>query len=179
MPQTFPDTGTQDGQVSAQEVQTSAREAFGFLPNLIEELNEHNPAAAKLYLATTDLIEDGTLADREREVVLLTVSRYNDCHYCSRVHGKMAVSAGLSRDTVETINSGGVPSDDRLRVLVQATRLMLDKRGWLDDEDLESLRSKGVERAELLEINALIGIKTFSNYVNHVAQTEVDDEFQM
>jgi len=161
-----------------QAVSTSAREAFGFLPNLIEELNEHNPAAAKLYLASMELVEDGDLTDREREAILLAISRYNDCHYCTHVHGELAVSAGLSQDTVETINSGGLPADDRLRVLVQATRLLLDKRGWLDDEDLESLRSKGVERAEVLEINTLIGIKTFSNYVNHVAQTEIDDELQ-
>jgi uncharacterized peroxidase-related enzyme len=164
---------------AAQEVRDSAREALGFLPNLVEELSEHNPAAAKLYLATTDLIEDGTLTTPEREVVLLAVSRYNDCHYCTSVHGKMAVSAGLDRETVDAINSGGLPSDERLRVLVQATRLMLDKRGWLDDEDLESLQNKGVDRAALYEINALIGIKTFSNYVNHVAQTEVDEEFQL
>ena len=163
---------------AAQEVSTSARESFGFLPNLIDELNEHNPAAARLYLATSDLLEDGDLTDREREGVLLTVSRYNDCHYCTEMHGTRAVSAGLSRETVEALNSGGLPSDDRLRVLVQATRLMLDKRGWLDDEDLESLRSKGVEQTELFEINALIGLKTFSNFVNHVAQTEIDAELQ-
>lgn len=169
---------TSPSSTATQDVQDSAREALGFLPNLVEELSEHNPAAAKLYLATTDLIEDGTLTTPEREVVLLAVSRYNDCHYCTSVHGKMAVSAGLDRETVDAINSGGLPSDERLRVLVQATRLMLDKRGWLDDEDLESLANKGVDRAALFEINALIGIKTFSNYVNHVAQTEVDEEFQ-
>jgi AhpD family alkylhydroperoxidase len=163
---------------SAQDIPSAAREAYGFLPNLIQELNDHNPAAAKLYLATTDLIEEGTLSDRERETVLLTVSRYNDCHYCSSAHAKMAVTEGLPEDAVEAISNGGLPSDDRLRVLVQATRLMLDKRGWLDDEDLESLRGKGVGRTELIEINALIGIKTFSNYVNHVAGTEIDEEFQ-
>ena len=162
-----------------QAVQNAAKDALGFVPNLVKELSEHNPAAAQLYLNTTGLIEQGTLSDTEREVVFLTVSRYNDCHYCSSVHGKMAISSGLSRDTVETINSGGLPSNDRLRVLVQATRLMLDKRGWLDDEDLESLDTKGVTRAELFEINAIIGVKTFSNYVNHVAQTEVDSQFQM
>jgi len=163
---------------TAQDIHSTAQEAYGFLPNLIEELNEHNPAAAKLYLASMELAEEGTLTDREREAVLLAVSRYNDCHYCTHVHGELAVSAGLSRDTVEALNSGGLPSDDRLRVLVQATRLLLDKRGWLDDEDLESLSSKDVERGELVEINALIGIKTFSNFVNHVAQTEIDDELQ-
>ena len=172
MPQT-------DSPPTAQDVQDSAREALGFLPNLVKELSEHNPAAARLYLATTNLLDDSTLTKTEREVVLLTVSRYNDCHYCSSAHGKMAVSAGLDRETVDAINNGGLPSDERLRVLVQATRLMLDKRGWLDDEDLESLNSKGVDRADLYEINALIGIKTFTNYVNHVAETEVDEEFQL
>lgn len=161
-----------------QAVRDEARETFGFLPNLVKELSEHNPAAAKLYLDTTALVEQGCLSDTEREVVFLAVSRYNDCHYCTSVHGKMAQSSGLSPEIVDTINNGGLPSDDRLRVLVQATRLLLDKRGWLDEKDLESLDTKGVSRAELFEINAIIGIKTFSNYVNHVAQTEVDAEFQ-
>jgi len=162
-----------------QAVQKAARDALGFVPNLVEELSEHNPAAAQLYLNMTGLIEQGTLSETEREVIFLTVSRYNDCHYCSSVHGKMAISSGLSRETVETINSGGLPDDERLRVLVQATRLMLDKRGWLDEEDLDSLDTEGVTRAELYEINAIIGAKTFSNYVNHVAQTEIDAQFQM
>jgi len=164
---------------ATQEVQETAREALGFLPNLVEELSEHNPAAAKLYLATTDLLEQGHLSDTEREVVFLTVSRYNDCHYCTSAHGKMAVSSGLSRETVDAINSGGLPSDDRLRALVQTTRLLLDKRGWLDDDDLDSLRAKGVDQADLFEINAIAGVKTFSNYVNHVAQTEVDPQFEL
>lgn len=164
---------------AAQNVKDSAREALGFLPNLFEELSEHNPAVAELYLSTVDAIEDGTLSALEREAILLTVSRYNDCHYCTKLHRKMAVSEGLDRDTVETINSGGLPSNERLRVLVQATRLLLDKRGWLDEEDLKSLHKRGVDRAELYEINALIGLKTFSNYVNHVAQTEVDAEFAL
>ena len=163
----------------ASAVEDSAREAFGFVPNQVKEIGEHNPAVAKLLLAVLDLAEDGDLEDLEREVVLLTVSRYNDCHYCSSVHGKMAVSEGLPREAVDAISSGGLPSDDRLRVLVQATRLMLDKRGWLDEEDLESLEAPGVDRADLYEINALIGIKTFTNYVNHVAGTEVDPEFQL
>jgi uncharacterized short protein YbdD (DUF466 family) len=32
-----------------------------------------------------------------------------------------------------------------------------------------------VGKAELYEINTLIGLKIFSNYVNHIAQTEVDE----
>jgi uncharacterized peroxidase-related enzyme len=164
---------------ASQDIQETAHGAFGFVPNLVKEISEHNPAAAKLYLATTDLLQQGRLTDTEREVIFLTVYRYNDCHYCTSVHGKMAVTSGLSRATVEAINTGGLPDDGRLRALVQATRLLLDKRGWLDDEDLESLEKNGVDRAELFEINAIIGVKTFSNYVNHVAQTEIDPQFEL
>lgn len=162
---------------AAERVREQAREAYGFVPNLVDELLEHNPAAADLYLRTFSLVKEGVLSDAEREIVLLTVSRYNDCYYCTSVHQKRAVSVGLDRETVETVNNGGLPSENRLRVLVQATRLMLDKRGWLDDDDLDSLQNNGVGRADLYELNALIGIKTFSNYVNHVAQTQVDPEF--
>ncbi|MFB6248581.1 MAG: hypothetical protein ABEL97_08435 [Salinibacter sp.] len=58
---------------------------------------------------------------------------------------------------------------------MQAARRLLDKRGWLDEEDLEDLQAEGIGRTELYEINTLIGLKIFSNYVNHVAQTAVDD----
>jgi len=156
-----------------------AEQTYGFVPNLFEELSEHNPAVAKAYLASSDLLKQGTLTDDEREVVQLTVSRYNDCHYCSNVHATMGLDIGLDNDTVETISRGGLPSDERYRALVQAARLLLDKRGWLDEDDLEDLRAQGLSRAELYEINAFIGLKTLSNYVNHVNETPVDPQIEV
>jgi len=161
---------------AAAEVREMARDFYGgFVPNQIKVLNEHSPAAARMYIATMDLIEQGELPGHEREAVILTVSRYNDCHYCTRTHAFLGREAGLSADAIEAIHRGGLPEDDRLRSLVRATRLLLDKRGWLDEEDLSSLQWDGIGRTELYEINAIIGLKVFSNYVNHVAHTEVDD----
>lgn len=171
----MPNSSTDSGTLVLQE----AKESLGFLPNLFKELSEHNPAVAKTYLATANHLEEGVLDGKEREVVMLAVSRYNDCHYCTNLHMKAGLSAGFSKDTLEAINSGGLPDDERLQVLVQATRLLLDKRGWLDKDDLDTLRERGLSSAELYEINALIGIKTISNFVNHVAQTKVDPELQI
>ena len=166
---TAPDSATE-------EVRALAKEFYGgFVPNQIKVLNEHSPAAARMYIATMDLVEQGELADHEREAVILAVSRYNDCHYCTRTHAFLGREAGLAQETIEAIHRGGLPDDPRLRTLVTATRRLLDKRGWLDEEDLDRLAEAGVGRAELYEINTLIGLKIFSNYVNHVAQTEVDD----
>lgn len=146
----------------------------GFVPNQIKVLNEHSPAAARMYIATMDLVEQGELADHEREAVILTISRYNDCHYCTRTHAFLGREAGLSQAAIEAIHRGGLPDDDRLQALVKATRRLLDKRGWLDEDDQSSLQWDGIGKTELYEINTLIGLKIFSNYVNHVAQTEVD-----
>jgi AhpD family alkylhydroperoxidase len=161
---------------AAEDVRDMAKDFYGgFVPNQIKVLNEHSPAAARMYIATMDLVEQGELADHEREAVILTVSRYNDCHYCTRTHAFLGREAGLSQEAIEAIHRGGLPDDERLRTLVQATRLLLDKRGWLDDDDRARLNGADVSETELYEINTLIGLKIFSNYVNHVAQTEVDD----
>jgi len=161
---------------AAEQVRALARDFYGgFVPNQIEVLNEHSPAAARMYISTMARAEQGELADEEREAVILAVSRYNDCHYCTRTHAFLGREAGLSQETIEAIHRGGLPGDARLRTLVQVTRRLLDKRGWLDDGDLDRLVGENVGRTELYEINALIGLKIFSNYVNHVAQTAVDD----
>jgi len=170
---TQPTTGPSTDAV--EEVRDLAKEFYGgFVPNQIKVLNEHSPAAARMYIATMDLVEQGELADREREAVILAVSRYNDCHYCTRTHAFLGREAGLSQEAIEAIHRGGLPDDDRLQALVQATRRLLDKRGWLDDDDLADLQVEGISKTELYEINTLIGLKIFSNYVNHVAQTAVD-----
>jgi AhpD family alkylhydroperoxidase len=161
---------------AAAEVRGMAKDFYGgFVPNQIKVLNEHSPAVARMYIATMDLVEQGELADHEREAVILTISRYNDCHYCTRTHAFLGREAGLAQDAIEAIHRGGLPDEDRLRSLVQVTRRLLDKRGWFDEDDRADLQGEGIGKTELYEINTLIGLKIFSNYVNHVAQTEVDE----
>lgn len=161
-----------------ERVKQMARDKYGFIPNQIKVMINHSPASAETYIATMNMIEHGVMSAAEREAVILTISRYNDCHYCARTHAKLGSDAGLPQQAIEAIHRGGLPEDDRLRTLVRATRLLLDKRGWLDEDELTELGDMGVGRTELYEINVLIGLKIFSNYVNHVAQTEVDELVQ-
>ncbi|NBC87300.1 MAG: carboxymuconolactone decarboxylase family protein [Bacteroidetes bacterium] len=161
-----------------ERVREMAREKYPFIPNQIRVLNKHSPAAAETYIATMNAIEDGQLEPHEREAVILAISRYNDCHYCARTHAFLGSEAGLSKEAIEAIHRGGLPDEPRLRALVQATRLLLDKRGWLEREEVDELTHRSIGRTELYEINVLIGLKIFSNYVNHVARTEVDESIQ-
>jgi len=162
----------------AEQVRDTAKQAFGFVPNLVDEMATHNPAVAQTYLAANGAIENGVLSPAEQQVVILAISAHNDCHYCTKAHAAAGAQAGLSEDTIDTILEGGLPENDRHRQLVRLTRRIASKRGWLDDGDLSEFVDAGLDRDVVYEVVTLIGIKTISNYVNHIAHTEVDAAFQ-
>ncbi len=172
-------TTTADTTTHADQVHEKAEQALGFVPNLIDEMTQENPAVGDAYLTAQGILQEGgVLSPAEQQAVILAISSYNDCHYCTKAHAVAGQQAGLDAETVETINEGGLPSDDRLKSLVRATRRILGKRGWLSDADEAEFADLGLERPALYEIITLAGIKTMSNYVNHIAGTEVDEPFQ-
>lgn len=163
----------------AEKVHEKAREALDMVPNLIKEMTTENPAVGDIYLTAQGLLQEGgVLSPAEQQAVILAVSSYNDCHYCTKAHAVAGQQAGLDAETIEEINAGGLPDDGRLRDLVRATRRILGKRGWLSDADEAEFSDLGLERPVLYEIIAIVGIKTISNYINHIAETEVDGPFQ-
>jgi AhpD family alkylhydroperoxidase len=163
----------------AQQVHEKAEEVIGFVPNYITEVTDENPAVADAYLTAYGILEEGgALSPAEQQAVILAISSYNDCHYCTKAHAVAGQQAGLDAETVETINEDGLPSDDRLKSLVRAARRILRKRGWLSDVDESEFQDLGLGRPELYEIVGLAGVKTISHYINHIAGTEVDEVFQ-
>ncbi len=54
----------------------------------------------------------------------------------------------------------------------------METRGWVDEEQRKEWEASGISRERLYEIVAYIGLKTITNYVNHMAHTPVDEVFQ-
>jgi alkylhydroperoxidase family enzyme len=86
--------------------------------------------------------------------------------------------AGVSPADIEAIQKGALPDDSRLRSVVHAAWLVLDMRGSLGQNELSGLETEGIDRAQLYEIVAIIGLKTISNYINHIAHTPIDAAFR-
>lgn len=149
---------------------------FGFVPNAIREMSR-SPSAAWAYLRGQEAMEAGVLSVGERQAVQLAASVFNECRYCGAVHLAAARHAGLPLEVAAPIARGDLPLDHRVRSLVSATWLVLDRRGHLSADDLTGLESEGVSREQLYEIVALVGLKTMMNYVNHIAHTEIDAVF--
>ncbi len=155
----------------------AVREKYGFVPNLIREMSK-SPAAARVYLDGQEAMAGASLGSREQQAVQLAVSAYNRCDYCQAAHRAGGRTAGIPASDLDAIQKNSLPRDARLRSLVSATHLLLLRRGFLSAADLTALEAEGIDRGQVYEIVALIGLKTISNYVNHIAHTEIDEAFR-
>ena len=153
------------------EALARVKAAFGFVPNLMAGIADTNPAVATAYLGASAALEGGVLSPAEKQIVMLAVSSFNDCHYCTAAHRTTGKAMGVSQSELDAIDARTLPSDPRSRALVDATWTILSERGWVNDAKLARL---GVSRTEAFEIIAIIGLKTISNYVNHIQGTEID-----
>ncbi len=160
------------------DVRQNAEQAYGGLPNFLEAMNAHSGVPGAVYVAADEALMDGLLSPAEQQAVLLAISAHHDSRYDGVAHARLALDAGLSPSVIDRLLAGKLPQDERLRALVEATRQTYDERGWLDPETVTDLEERGVSRGELYEIFALYGMKTFSSFVNHIANPEIDDRLQ-
>jgi len=162
--------------VAADDVLEAVKAKFGFVPNLIREMSK-SPAVARVYLGGQEAMAGASLSGPEQQLVQLAVAVYNECQYCRAAHRMTSRMAGVAQSEIELVEKGALPEDRRLRGLVSAAWQVLDTRGWLEASDLASLEAEGVDRGQLYEVVALVGLKTISNYINHIAHTPIDDAF--
>jgi len=153
-----------------------AESAFGFVPNLLGTFAEA-PATLEGYLALGKLFDQSSLDATERQVVLLSVSRYNECHYCMAAHTVIAGMQNVPESVVDAIRDGREIGDERLEALRRFTTAVVDKRGWVDEDDIRQFERAGFSQQQVLEVILGVAFKTISNYTNHVAATPLDDAF--
>lgn len=62
----------------------------------------------------------------------------------------------------------------RRRSTWRITRKVVRERGLVNDDDVEKLRSAGFNDDGIAEIVGNVVVNIFTNYFNHVAQTDID-----
>jgi alkylhydroperoxidase family enzyme len=60
------------------------------------------------------------------------------------------------------------------RALASFAKAIVRRRGHLSNEELESARKAGIDDGLVMEVIANVALNTFTNYVNEVADTEID-----
>ena len=54
---------------------------------------------------------------------------------------------------------------------------VVEKRGWVADDDNNAVLEAGYSGAQILEVFIGISFTTLSNYTNNIADTQLDDTF--
>ncbi len=164
---------TQTASTSRTAALHRARRLFGFVPSLLLKI-ARSPAAANAYLAAMEALQHGALTEAEQHVVMLAVSAANESRYCMVAHSEFAQAAMVTTPDLDSVTALEAPSDMRLKALTKVTWRVIEKRGWLDDSDMNEFEQIGIERNQIYEIIAFIAVKTISNYIHHIALTQFE-----
>jgi len=153
------------------------KKKFGFVPNLMKVFAQ-SPVALKSYLAVADLFDTSTFTPTERQLVLLSVSHENRCEYCTAVHSTIAKQMiKVEPKLVDELRNGKPLSNPKYDALVTFTKLLIKERGFVSEEAAQKFQAAGYNQQNILEVVTAIGLKTISNYVNHLAKTPIDSAF--
>ena len=84
----------------------------------------------------------------------------------------------LVKDELDSLGNKKSGLEKKLKVLHLTTLALVRNRGRLSEEELTAFSEAGYGNRQLLEIILGVAQKVMSNYVNHLAQTPVDEPFQ-
>ena len=161
----------------AKDVLRQVEGKYGFVPNLLG-IMAGAPPLLRAYLALTELFDSTSLSPVERQVVLLAASRENECDYCMAAHSVIADMQQLPADVIEAIRDDREIADGKLEALRRFTAETVRTRGRPSDSTRAQFFDAGYTEASALEVILGIGMKTLSNYTNHLAETPLDEPFE-
>lgn len=162
----------------SQPLLAGIKNAFGFVPNLFAVFAE-SPAALQGALAMAEAFSKSTLSPAEQQLVALAVSEANDCQFCVAAHSTIAKHAAkVDPASVDATRAREPLADPRLDALVIFTRSVVEQRGFVADAEVAAFMEAGYTKAQVIEVLLGVGMKTFNNYVDHVAHVPLNDQFK-
>jgi len=154
------------------------KRSFGFVPNLFGVFAE-SPAALRGALAIHEAFSTSSLSPGEQQLVMLAVSEANECEYCVAAHSSVAKRvAKVDPALVDAVRRRAPLADPRLDALVNFTREVVERRGMMSDAEVAAFLDAGYTRAQVIEVLLGVGMKTFNNYVDHIAHTPLNNQFK-
>ncbi|MDH3702640.1 MAG: carboxymuconolactone decarboxylase family protein [Alphaproteobacteria bacterium] len=157
---------------SAKELLDGVKAAIGVVPNIFATFAQ-SPKVLEGYLALNTALGQGQLDPKLREQIALTAAGANNCDYCASAHTVMGKGAGVDEQELGR-NLHGQSQDSTTQVVLNFVRKVVERRGWIDDADIGTLRAANFSDGEIVEIVTHIGVNLFTNYFNHIVATDID-----
>jgi uncharacterized peroxidase-related enzyme len=145
---------------------------LGGTPNLFR-VTAQAPAALEGMVGLQVALARGKLRAGVREAIALAVSETNGCDYCLSAHTALGTGAGLSEEQM-TAARNGTAGEAKTAEMLRFAQTLVAERGRVGAAGLATLRKAGVSDAEVLEVIANVAVTILTNYINLVADTDID-----
>lgn len=158
---------------AAQPLLQAVKKQLGVVPNLFR-LVATSPSALEGYLAMSGALAKGELPAATRERIALAVAEINGCSYCLSAHSYLGKHVAKLDDTELAANRAGGSGDPMADAAVRFAVKVTEQRGHVSEADLGAVKAAGYSDVQLIEIVQHVALNTWTNYINVVAQTDID-----
>jgi len=155
----------------------NSEKAMGMIPGLHAVMAE-SPQVLEAYQTLHQLVLDSAFDNDEKTVVWQTINVENECHYCVPAHTGIAKMMDVSDDIIEALRNETPLPNDKLEALRTFTLAVMNKQGNVSKQDLEAFYNAGYGKRQVLDVILVLSQKTMSNYINHIAETPIDEPFK-
>lgn len=158
---------------ASQPMLEAVKKQLGVVPNLFRMVST-SPVALEGYLSLSGALGKGKLPAATRERIALAVAELNGCSYCLSAHTYLGKNLAKLDDAEITANRNGASNDLRADAAVRFAAKVVSERGHVQAKDVEAVKQAGYDDEQILEIVLHVALNTWTNYINEIAQTEID-----
>ncbi len=155
-------------------------EKLGFVPNVLKAYS-FDVAKLKAFVAMSDnlMLAPSGLSKLERELIAVTVSCANHCHYCLVAHGAAVRKLSGDRMLAETIvaNYRAADLDPRTRAMLDFSWKLAVEPWLIGEKERQSLRDAGFSDRDIWDIAAVAGFFSMSNRIASAVEMIPNEEY--
>ena len=170
----FPSHDMDSAPEASKPLLEKSQAAFGRLPGLHKVMSE-SPQALDGYQVLHRLATETAFDAEELTVVWQTINVEHECHYCVPAHTGIAKMMKVSDAISDALRDESPLPTDRLEALRNFTLRTVRGRGHVDPAHLQAFFDAGFTHRAVLDVVLILAQKTMSNYINHFAETPLDD----
>lgn len=163
----------QDAPAASRPLLEAVKQQLGVAPNLFRMVAT-SPAALEGYLSLSGALGKGELPAATRERIALAVAEINGCSYCLSAHTYLGKNLAKLDDAEMTANRSGHSNDPKADAAVRFAAKVAQQHGHVSDDELRAIKSAGYNDAQVIEIVLHVALNTWTNYINGVADTDID-----
>ncbi|MEU3452549.1 carboxymuconolactone decarboxylase family protein [Micromonospora sp. NPDC006766] len=159
--------------VAARATMAGVERKLGHLPAAVGLMAE-SPELLKGFLTANAIFEATDLDPVAREVVVFAVATRNECHLCVAMHTAALARQGADPELVDALRAGTELPDARLEALRRFSLAVLDHRGAVPDDDLDTFLAAGWRPRHALDVVLGVGTYTISTFANRLTDAPLD-----